>query len=247
MEKQWYSFMLWGRLAYDPSLPDSHFERILAARHPKASSHHLFRALQGASQVMPLTTRFFWGDIDLKWYPEACLSHPRSKGFYTVRHFMEGISMPGSGNLCIRDWRRRLQERRPMQDTTPLQIADRLRGLALETERLVEDTPPARRRSAELAATLDDFTSFALLGHYYAEKIRAACALALYDSTATPPSRPRRCVTSNRPGALETYAAVRDARYVPAIYNRVGYVDITALTGKVAADLELARIGRPAR
>jgi hypothetical protein len=38
MEKQWYSFMLWGRLAYDPSLPDSHFERALATRHPTASS-----------------------------------------------------------------------------------------------------------------------------------------------------------------------------------------------------------------
>jgi hypothetical protein len=35
IEKQWYSFMLWGRLAYDPSLPDSHFEKVLAARHPR--------------------------------------------------------------------------------------------------------------------------------------------------------------------------------------------------------------------
>ena len=125
--------MLWGRLAYDPSLPDSRFERILAARHPKASSPHLFRALQGASQVMPLTTRFFWGDIDLKWYPEACLSHPRSKGFYTVRHFMEGISMPGAEVLCIRDWRARLTARQPMEQTTPLEIAEALDGAAAET------------------------------------------------------------------------------------------------------------------
>jgi hypothetical protein len=130
MEKQWYSFMLWGRLAYDPSLPDSHFEKILAARHPRASTHHLFRALQAASQVMPLTTRFFWGDIDLKWYPEACLSHPRSKGFYTVRHFMEGISMPGAEVLCIRDWRNRLTARQPMTETTPLEIASALEGAA---------------------------------------------------------------------------------------------------------------------
>ena len=34
MEKQWYSFMLWGRLAYDPSLPDSHFERSSPGRPP---------------------------------------------------------------------------------------------------------------------------------------------------------------------------------------------------------------------
>ncbi len=133
IEKQWYAFMLVGRLAYDPSLPDSRFERMLAARHPKASSQHLFRALQGASQVMPLTTRFFWGDIDLKWYPEASLSHPRSKGYYTVRHFMEGTSMPGAGVLCIRDWRSRLTAREPMDQNTPLEIAEALDGAAAQT------------------------------------------------------------------------------------------------------------------
>lgn len=36
------------------------------------------------------------------------------------------------------------------------------------------------------------------------------------------------------------YAAIRDAHYVPALYNRVGYVNVTALTEKVAADLDIA-------
>jgi len=242
VEKQWYSFLLWGRLAYDPTLPNAHFERILAARFPGVPAATVSAASSAASRVMPTITSFFWGDIDLKWFPEACLSSPRSKGFYTVRHFVEGITMPGSGNLDVREWRRRLQERRPMQDTTPLQIADRLRGLALETERLVEALRPHAAGSAELAATLDDFTSFALLGHYYAEKIRAACALALYDSTADPAEQA--AAVRHLESALEhwtRYAAVRDARYVPAMYNRIGYVDVTALTGKVAADLDLAR------
>ena len=39
MEKQWYSFNMWGRLAYEPSLPDSHFEKVLAARHPFADHY----------------------------------------------------------------------------------------------------------------------------------------------------------------------------------------------------------------
>ena len=84
---------------------------------------------------MPLTTRFFWGDIDLKWYPEACWSHRRSKGqgFYSVRHFMEGSSMPGADVLCIRDWRTRLAARQPMEQTTPLEIAEALDGSAAET------------------------------------------------------------------------------------------------------------------
>jgi hypothetical protein len=246
IEKQWYSFLLWGRLAYDPTLTNAHFERILAARFPGVPAATLFAASNAASRVVPTITSFFWGDIDLRWFPEASLSSPRSRGFYTVRHFVEGATMPGSGNLDIREWRRRLEVKQPMQGTTPLQIADRLRGLALETERLVEELRRHAPRSAELAATLDDLTCFALLGHYYAEKIRAACALALYDSSSDPDEQA--AAVRHLESALQhwkRYAAVRDARYVPALYNRVGRVDITALTVKVAADLELARQWQP--
>jgi hypothetical protein len=98
-----------------------------AIRHPQASSAHLFTALQSASQSMPLITRFFWGDIDLKWFPEACWSHPKSKnnqGYYNVIKFMEGNTMPGANVLCIREWRKRLTKRAPLIETTPLDIAE---------------------------------------------------------------------------------------------------------------------------
>ncbi|HUR56272.1 MAG TPA: carbohydrate-binding family 6 protein, partial [Opitutaceae bacterium] len=246
VEKQWYSFLLWGRLAYDPTLTNAHFERILAARFPGVPAATLSAASNAASRVIPTITSFFWGDIDLKWFPEACLASPRNKGFYTVRLFVEGITMPGSDNLDIREWRQRLQQMRPMQGTTPLQIADCLRGFALETERLVGDLRPQAARSAELTATLDDFTCFALLGHYYAEKIQAACLLALYDASSDPAEQA--AAVRHLESALQhwkRYAAVRDARYVPALYNRLGHVNITALTDKVAADIELARQWQP--
>ena len=246
MEKQWYSFMLWGRLAYDPALPDSHFERILAARHPQASSPQIFRALQGASQVMPLVTRFFWGDIDLKWFPEACLSHPKSKGFYTVRHFIEGSSMPGANVLCIRDWRARLTASKPMEQTTPLEIADALEGAATATLNALEALRDAAKQDAELRKNIHDCEALAHLGRYYAAKIRGACALALFDATSDPSEHAAslRHLTE----ALDhwkRYAAIRDAHYVPALYNRLGFVDITALTEKVAADIDIAREWTP--
>ncbi|MHC1769235.1 MAG: carbohydrate-binding family 6 protein [Verrucomicrobiia bacterium] len=246
MEKQWYAFMLWGRLAYDPSLPDSHFERVLAARHPQASSSHLFRALQGASQVMPLITRFFWGDIDLKWYPEACLSHPRSKGFYTVRHFMDGISMPGAEVLCIRDWRARLTARQPMTETTPLQIADALDGAAAKTLASLETLRDASKADSELRKTVNDCEALAWLGRYYASKIRGACALALFDvNTDTFEQQAALRHLGEALAHWKRYAAIRDAQYVPALYNRVGHVDVTALTAKVAADIDIARDWKP--
>lgn len=246
IEKQWYSFMLWGRLAYDPSLSDAHFERVLAARHPGAPAAAVFRALQGASQVMPLTTRFFWGDIDLKWFPEACLSHPRHKGFYTVRHFMEGITMPGSGVLPIRDWRARLSGRKPMGGITPLEIAAALDGAASETTAAIALLRDATKPDAELRRTVADCEALAALGRYYAAKIRGACALALFDLGGD--ASEHRAAMRHLGDALahwKNYAALRDARYVPALYNRLGFVDITALTEKAAADLEIARGWKP--
>lgn len=248
MEKQWYSFLLWGRLAYDPSLSDSHFERILAARHPGASSPHLFSALQGASQTMPLITRFFWGDIDLKWFPEACWSHPRSKGkgFYTVRHFMEGISMPGSEVLCIRDWRQRLTGREPMTETTPLEIAASLESAASDTFAAIAVLCEAAKEDPELQKNLNDCEALASLGRYYASKIRGACALALYDLNEAPFEH--EAALRHLTEALahwKQYATIRDAHYVPALYNRLGFVDVTALTENVAADLEIARDWKP--
>jgi hypothetical protein len=246
IEKQWYSFMLWGRLAYDPSLPDSRFERMLAARHPTASSHHLFRALQGASQVMPLTTRFFWGDIDLKWYPEACVSHPKSKGFYTVRHFMEGISMPGAEVLCIRDWRKRLAAGQAMEQTTPLQIAEALDRAAAETFASLASLREAAKGDSELRKNVTDCEALAWLGRYYASKIRGACALALFDMNSD--KSEHEAALRHLGDALahwKQYAAIRDAHYVPALYNRVGHVHVTALTEKAAADIDIARNWKP--
>jgi hypothetical protein len=248
MEKQWYSFMLWGRLAYDPSLPDSHFERALAARHPSASSHDLFRALQSASQVMPLITRFFWGDIDLKWFPEACWSHRRSKGggFYTVRHFMEGSTMPGANVLNIRDWRSRLTKREPMGETTPLEIAAALEGAAADTFAALEKLRAPAQQDTELQKTVNDCEALAHLGRYYAAKIRGACALALFDANSDKFEQAAALRhLSDAHSHWKNYAALRDAHYVPALYNRLGYVDITALTEKVAADIEIARTWKP--
>ena len=250
MEKQWYSFSMWGRLAYDPTLPDSHFERLLAAQHPKASSASLFTALQSASQVMPLITRFFWGDIDLKWFPEACWSHPRRKGndggFYTVQQFMEGSAMPGAKVLCIRDWRKRLLSREPMLETTPLQIADALEEAAEQAFAALDSLLEAAKADSELQKNFNDCEALAWLGRYYAAKIRGACSLALFDASSDRFEHAAALRHLNEAlSHWKHYAAIRDANYVPALYNRLGYVDITALTEKVAVDVEVAKQWQP--
>ena len=244
IEKQWYSFMLLGRLSYDPTLSDAQFERILGARFPGIAAHELYRALQSASQTMPLITRFFWGDIDIKWFPEASTKNPADRGYYTVRDFAEGAAMPGANVLNIRQWRANLVAKRPMNGTTPPQIADALEGAgrdALQSVNALRKQSPTAN-AVEFRKTLVDCEALGWLALYYAEKVRAASDLGLYDKSSD--AAERSSAVRHLEAALDAwkhYAAVRDGQYLPALYGRAGFVDITKLTSNVEADIELAR------
>jgi hypothetical protein len=250
LRKQWFSFMLWGRLSYDPSLPDSLFERTLAVRFPGAPPDLMLAAWSGASRVIHEITRFHWGNIDLKWLPEACLSHPRHKGFYTVRHFVEGECMPGEKHLNIREWREGVMGKTAFEGVTPPQVAGNLRehaSLALSGADKIRELKSAVENSKELRHTLGDFESFGHLGNYYAAKIDGACALALYDATSNPDKQKE--AARHLEIALEhwkRYAASYTRQYKqPLLYNRVGWVDMPKLAEQAAADIDIARNWKP--
>jgi hypothetical protein len=246
MDKHWYSFMLWGRLSYDPILPDVHFEEALSARFPGVDARRLYSAMTYASKIIPQTTRFFWRDIDLFWFPEACARYDRDVGshLYTVVEFMNGVTMPGTQILNIRQWRYRLTNGIAMEVMTPLEVADALTGSADSTLTLVAELrrAPTNLSSHELRQTIGDSEAMAHLGIYYAEKIRGACDLALFDASTAEEDRESAIVHLELSvAAWKDYAAVRDAQYLPAFYSRIGWIDITALGQAVAKDVEIAR------
>jgi hypothetical protein len=244
LQKHWYAFTLWGRLAYDPSLPDSFFQEVLGSRFPGVDAASLFAASAAASRIIPQATRFFWGDLDFRWFPEACVHKVGRTRFYTVADFMRGVTMPGSGILNIREWRRRTLGGKPLDGLSPLAAAGALDGAADTTLRLVAElrAGPAAAPDRELRLTLGDYEAMAHLGRYYAEKIRGACDLALFDATRQAAGRTSAIAHLER--ALEAwkrYAAVRDAQYLPNFYGRIGWIDVTALTADATNDIELAR------
>jgi hypothetical protein len=247
VEKQWYSFMLWGRLAYDPTITDAHFERVLAAHFPEVKARQLDEAWRAASRVFPLITRFAWGRIDVHWFPEACFSSPGYRGFYTVGEFIERDPIPGSQVLGIKAWRRAQLDGQPMKGITPLELADDLAENAATVRRLLPGLRANAGDNAELVATLNDLEMFALLGDYYAAKIRAACDLALFDANSDRKLQ-QRAVTQLKAalGFWEAYARMYAAQYQERVlYNRVGFVDRTALTENVKADIRMAEDWKP--
>jgi len=241
MKQQWYSFMLWGRLSYDPTLPDSLFERTLGSRFREVPARNLFKASSSASKIIPQITRFFWGDIDLKWFPEACISHPKHKGFYTVKHFIEGQTMPDSGILSIRDWRDRVLAKKHMNGITPLQVAQALSSDAQAALGLLNEMP-TQAQNKELRLTIGDLKAMSHLGNFYAEKILGAADLALFDKTGQVAYK-EASVRHLEAAVLhwKQYAAIATRQYRPQLLTRVGYVDLNALTNKVEEDIAIAK------
>jgi hypothetical protein len=248
MHKQWLSFALWGRLAYEPDLSANTFERLAAARFPGADIPRLTAAWADASKTFPYITRFFWGDIDIKWFPEACR---RKNGFYTVRHFVEGGTMPGAGVLNIIEWRTSLLANQKPEGVTPLEIATTLEANATKTLKALPElqhsaiTPAASAK--EYGATLGDIETMAHLGLYYAAKIRGACDLALFDKTSD--TKQQSSAVRHLESALshwKNYSAAYTQQYVqPVLYNRAGLVDIPKQTEDVLADVQMARDWEP--
>lgn len=246
IEKQWYSFMLWGRLSFDPTITNDHFKQVLASRFNQVPTDKLFAASQSASRIFPEITKFFWGDIDERWFPEACC---RRKGsFYTVEHFIFQPVMPESGNLTIIDWRSKMMSKVEMERKTPLQVADALQWEAVNTLKLLTEMRKLNITNKELQLTLGDYESFALIGNYYAEKIRGAANLALYDATSELVYQ--QTAIKHLETALENwkkYATSYTKQYVqPVLYNRVKWVDIPGKFMQEAAnEIEIARKWTP--
>ena len=247
LQKQWYSFMLWGRMSYDPGLPDQVFFDALQTRFPSIPVNDLYQPWSAASMIFPWITRYVWGDIDLKWFPEANISHPTHKGFYTVADYIEREPMPGSHIRNIYLWAQYQHEGKPDSLLSPLAVADTLEGLAATALAGLKKLPVRKQGSfTELDQTLGDIEAFAHIGNYYAAKMRAACSLALFDQYGKKQDRKKavRFLEKARKHWIR-YAGVYSSLYKPALYNRVGFVDIPALIQKVEADITLAKGWKP--
>jgi hypothetical protein len=241
VDKHWLHFLLWGRMGYDPSLDDERIAALVGLRFAGVDGKRLLAAWQDASLVYPLVTGFHWADFDFQWYIEGCRSRPgpakTASGFHSVETFIAQPVHPGTDNITIPKF-----IAGETRGTSPLQVAANLEAradAAMSTVLAMEKTAP---RDSELAETLDDIRAMALLGKYYATKIRGATALARFRAHRDQ-GQQREAVAqlTLAQGFWKEYTARTGARYRNPLWtNRVGSVDWRELDGEVAADIVLA-------
>jgi hypothetical protein len=252
MEKMWYFFLLYGRLAYDPTIPNSRFEAIVGERFSTVSAENLFSGWASVSKIFPLITRFYWGAMDFQWYPEACWS---SEGFASVQQFIKPRWRPMSPGedgdrpllMSVKEF---VDGAKPDGRLTPEQVADQLQQFAGRGLASISGLDAGTNK--ELRLTHGDIKAMASLGNYYAEKIRGAVALYRYETKgdAADHARARKHLLAAS-NYWKQYAAQWSSQYVKQALTRMGrtVVDIAGIQAQVDADIPpgTASTNRPAK
>ena len=158
----------------------------------------------------------------------------------TVKDFMAGNTMEGSGILNIADYSKKVINNERITSITPLDVANNLEEYASQTLELISKVEPGN--NVELQLTKNDIRAMAHLGNYYSEKIRGATNFQIFltsdDSTYHKNS------IQNLEQALEhwkEYVNIMEAHYHGRTYARTGKLDWKELTKEVEYDIEIAK------
>lgn len=238
VEKHWYKFMLWGRLAYQNDLDSDFFQAKLKERFPETDGTKLYSSWQSASKIIPLVNRFHWRDWDYQWAVEACFN--MRDGFHTVNDFIDNPTLAKSGILNPRAYAKSQLAKEEITGQTPMEVIHELRSLADQT---LDTTTSLRTpiNTASLDATLDDMENMAALGQYYADKIEAATLLAFYQETGSEHYKTK--AIHHLKDAFESwteYAERSETNYQPQTLARTRRLDWAEISKSVQADIDIA-------
>ncbi len=170
VQRQWYMFILWGRLSYNPATSDTVFKKYLSLKYPEVSPESLFTAWSKASRGLPKANEVIHGTmkLDWQWWPEGCQSH---KGFVTVAQLADAIPGQGSTLCSIAD----SAAKNCKGNKSSFQLADEIEADALSALSIVNSMEAVA--NTELDVTINNIKTMSYLTLYYAYKIRGATHL----------------------------------------------------------------------
>jgi len=186
-------YLLWGRLGYDPSTPESVF-RAIAAR--EAGTDRLWDAIQAASDIVPwIQTAHTCGPDHRDFEPEMELGGDVAQ-WAELTPKAGNCNTPGAFDpFAIAEPREAAADLVAGQATgriSPVDVAARVLADADRVEAALraaagDDATAAVLRDGVLARDLArESQALADLGRHFGHKLRGATALAVYGQTGTP-------------------------------------------------------------
>lgn len=225
-----YTYRVWGRLNYNPDADSEQWQRYLRSEF-QAGAVDLEQALAHASRILLLITtahlpsasnNYFWPEM---YNNLAIVENGKQSETYfdtPAPHTFGAVSPLDTGIFySINEYADDAVEGKLRGKYSPLEVADRLEALAQAAEKhlaaaiaQVSDSADAtfRRWAVDIAAQ-------AGIGHFFARKLRAGAAYALFERTGQ---------LEQLQGALQTYRSAKQAwEQVVAVTKDVYRDDIT--------------------
>lgn len=170
VQRQWYMYMLWGRLSYNPKIKDDVFKNIMSLKYPDVSSEKLFTAWSKASRGLPLVCEMITGTLgrDNQWWPEACQSN---RGFLNVEDFGNANANKGARLASIAETASGELDGKK----SSYAVADEIEANAKAALEFAKSI--SAESNSELGVTINNIKAMSYLTVYYAYKIRGATYL----------------------------------------------------------------------
>ncbi len=254
-ERQWLRNAIWGRLAYEPSLPEEHFIQLIALRCGCGmdKARQIYGACALLSQVIPLVNQVHWHDFDFQNYPELncgvdhyhSAMHVGTRMYYhDLNDYLLAPAQPGCGFLSISEACRLelLGQNPPQGAVLPDQVIKRLGGIAAQAQAMLDGFEGG---CPELCALAEDLRDTALLGRFFADKLECALTAQRVYSGLMPGGAQRAIDLAQSACDIYTEYARRLAqRYYPQRLSRMNgrMVDPLALCEQARLDVENTRM-----
>ena len=226
IQRREYAYAIWGRLAYQPDLPEDALLGCLKAllKADGETAQILLCAGNASGWIVPFMNMAHWHDYDFHNYTEGncSLDWKDCIGFGGKRLMFHGIhdyvltpAQPGSECLSVQEAAKldRKNEPVPQGKITPVESARRIEEKCGETFALLEKLPELTGEALELA---DDFRGMALLGMFFAKELRCAMEVqrVLWEIPGADPVKAIH-LSEEACGCWKTYADHISARYYP--------------------------------
>jgi len=237
--KHWYREMLWGRLAFDPSLGKTFFVNTLKNKYPEVDAETLYSTWQLASKVLPTVTNFHWKGGDSMWSIEGCFD---IEYFHSVREFINGFSFEPKKIMNIPDYVTAILTHKKDDRVTPIQVAEELFSLSEKSFKQLTILKQDQSKYPEaLKETIADIEALAWLGKYYGYKILGATNLHLYESATDKANYKSLALDNLKEGVKcwEKYAENAASRYKVQLLARTRHLDWKGLIPEVKKDIQI--------
>lgn len=226
-ERQWLFYMLWGRLLYDPTTPDSVFADAFARRY-HSQGRNLLQAYERASATPLRLGSMFYSQWDHTLYSEGSLWLDGRKMAYIGVDALIRQPVLDPTYVGVADYVAATAKGRGFARSriTPPVLADQLEADCRTALRLVARIEPGN----DLALTYEvaDVRTWAHLGLHLAAKVRGAVAIQRFRTNGDPAAKDEavRHLTAAL-GEWDKVIAITDPLYRP--------MPLTHFTGQSSA------------